>query len=154
MKKRDYPLFVVDTSRAHGRGKEMDYICCTDKECFFVASVEMMIDDEYKRLYDKTDYTSVWSDQHNGIRMYISIVSEPPLNVERTKSLLRRALKEMLLRRVPVKVDLSDVSDKAVENFAELLIQQTVQRIRTDGETKTDKAVMSILQKIKRDYGA
>ncbi len=37
--KRKYPLFVIDTSRTHGRGRETDYISCTSTELPFVASV-------------------------------------------------------------------------------------------------------------------
>lgn len=152
MGKRKYPLFVIDNSRAHGRGEECDYISCTDSTCPFVASVELMQDDDYKRLYDKEDYISIWSEPHNGIRIYIHIVSDVPVDKERTKSLLRRAIKEMLIRRSPVSVNINDVSDEAVANFADVLIQQKREQIRKSGESNTDKAVMAILMKIKEDY--
>ena len=153
MEKRKYPLFVIDNSRAHGRGKECDFICCTDSYCPFTASVELLQGEDYKRLYDKNDYCAIWSDPHNGIRIYIHIVSDIPVDKERTKSLLRRALKEMMIRRPPVTVNINDVSNEAVENFADVLIQQKCEQIRKYGENSTDKAVMAILKKIKEDYG-
>ena len=152
MERRDYPLFVVDTSRAHGRGREIDYVCCTDTECGFTASVEMLKEEDYTRLYDKNDYTSVWSDPHNGVRMYVSILSETPKDIGRTRSLLKRALKELLIRRKPVEINLEDVSNEAVVNFADVLMKQTEEHIRIDGEDKTDKIVMAVLNKIKKDY--
>jgi hypothetical protein len=153
MEKRNYPLFIIDSSRSHGRGEECDFLCCTDSTCPFIAVSELMLDDEYKRLYDKTDYCAIWSDQHNGIRTYIHVIGDKPTNKERTKSLLRRALKEMTIRRAPVSVDTDNVSDESVVKFADIVLQQTIERVRKEGGNATDKAVAAILLKIKKDYG-
>ena len=154
MEKRNYPLFIIDTSRAHGRGRETDYICCTDNECGFTASIELVRESEYAKEYDKNDYTTIWSDRHthNNIRVKISIVSPPPDNKERTKSLLRRALKEFQIRKHPLSVDTDNISKDAVVRYAEIMSSKCMEDIRIEGETELNKMIMSILLKIKKDY--
>lgn len=150
--KREYPLFVIDTSRAHGRGKEVDYICCTDAECGFTASVELFYEDEYKKMYDREDYSSLWSDIHNGVRTRVKIISRVPDNTDRTKSLLRKAMKELNIRKSLIKINNEEVTDENIVEFAEIFIKQIMENVRTKGLNYSDAAAISILNKIKDDY--
>lgn len=61
--------------------------------------------------------------------MYVSILSETPKDIGRTRSLLKRALKELLIRRKPVEINLEDVSNEAVVNFADVLMKEKIKRI-------------------------
>ena len=59
--KRKYPLFIIDSSRSHGRGAETDYISCTSNELPFVAAVTLHEKKEYAELYTPNDATTIWS---------------------------------------------------------------------------------------------
>ena len=87
------------------------------------------------------------------LNFLIHVIGDKPTNKERTKSLLRRALKEITIRRAPVSVDTDNVSDESVVKFADIVLQQTIERVKKEGGNATDKAVAAILLKIKKDYG-
>lgn len=152
--KRKYPLFIIDDSRSHGRGRETDFISCTSAEYPFVASVTYITDGEHKIDRDNTrDSLAVYSDSRQGIRVKIKIEQiEPGYKLPDVRNLLKRALKEYLIRHQPVEVDLSDVSDEAVIKFCDMLLQQTYENLREKPGDTQAKTVKAILEKIKSDY--
>jgi len=124
--KRKYPLFVIGTSRNHGRGKEIDYISCASNELPFIAAVSLHKTKEYAGLYNPEDHTAVWSRPHGDIRMRIKVVSELPAGYSAAAltNLLRRALKEMAIRRSTQYVDINNVTDEDVIRWATIIRQQ------------------------------
>lgn len=152
--KRKYPLFIIDTSRSHGRGSETDYISCTSNELPFVAAVTLHKKEEYAELYNPADVTAIWSDERNGIRMRIKVISELSVNYDKSVlcGLLRRALKEMLIRRQTQYADVDNITDDNVIKWCSVLRQQVTENLRectTDGQQKLN---LAILTKILGDY--
>jgi hypothetical protein len=150
--KRNYPLFIIDTSRQHGRGVECDYISCTDSTCPFVAILEILTDKDYLRTYDASRWYEVWSDKVNNFRMKLSIVSELPDDHDRARSLLKRGLKEVLIRRKPRELDLSNTSNEDVLHFVNILKEQCYEAIREGDRPDVHKISLAMLNKIESDY--
>lgn len=148
--KRKFLLFVVDTSRSHGRGAETDYISCTSRELPFVASATLHSKSEYAEMYDPSDDTAIWSEERNGIRMRIRVVSDLPRDYDKQElcSLLRRALKEMLIRRKTQLADLSNITDGNVIKLCTVLREQTVELLRENPDDKQQKMNRAILSRI------
>lgn len=148
--KRKYPLFIIDTSRSHGRGSETDYISCTSNELPFVAAVTLHDGKEYAELYDPADVTAIWSEPHGNIRMRIKVVSELPSGypVSTLVSLLRRALKEMMIRRATQYADIDNITDENVIQWCTVLRQQVTENLRECPKDIQQKTNLSILTKI------
>ena len=152
--KRTYPLFIIDSSRAHGRGSETDYISCTSNEMPFVAAVTLHKEHEYAELYNPDDDTAIWSESRSDIRMRIKVISELPSGYDKAnlRALLRRALKEMQLRRPTQYADLSDITDSNVINWCTVLRQQVTEHLRERPNDKIQQMSLAIITKILNDY--
>lgn len=152
---RSFPLFIIDTSRSHGRGREIDFISCTSREIPFVAEVTLMdaaalaIDQDWSQ----KNPLCLYSDERHGIRAKLKVVDCPKdAKQGDLRQLMKRAMKEWLLRRQTVSVDLSDVSTEAILKFCDLLLQQTAENLRENPNDTQAKTVKAILTKIKNDY--
>lgn len=154
--KRKYPLFIIDTSRSHGRGSETDYISCTSNELPFVAAVTLHEEKEYYELYNPSDITVIWSEERNGIRIRIKVVGGLPDIYDKPvlAALLRRAMKEVLIRRTTQSVNLDNVTNENVIAWCNAFLQQVTENLRNTPEDKMQKMHKSILNKILEDYGA
>lgn len=152
--KRNYPLFIIDDSRSHGRGTETDYISCTSKELPFVAQVTLHDASGYAELYSAEDYRTLWSDPRHGIRMRIQIISQLPSSADtsQVRSLLRRAMKEMQLRRQTQTVDVNDIKDVDVYRWASLFSDQVSEYLRKDPDDKQQKMNKAILNAIMQRF--
>lgn len=152
--KRKYPLFIIDTSRSHGRGSETDYISCTSNELPFVAAVTLHNPKEYAELYTPSDATAVWSEPHVDIRMRIKVVSDLPAgySVSTLASLLRRALKEMLIRRPTQYANINNITNDNVIKWCTVLRQQVTEHLRAFPTDKQQLMGLAILTKILDDY--
>ena len=155
MKKRKYPLFIIDSSRSHGRNRETDYISCTSAECPFIAEAtllnpqELEIDADWLTRND----LAVFSDPRGmGIRAKIRVVDYDPSRSSGIHSLLKRAMKEYLVRMDTVSVDPSDIKSEDVVWFCNTLLQQTYENLREDPSDKQAMTVQKILEKIREDY--
>ncbi len=149
---RNYPLFIIDSSRQHGRGEEIDYISCTASDCQFVAKAEFVTNNVYVEQYDKNNDKVIYSDVQRDLRIRITVLEIRVYDPSRLRSLLRKALKEELERHKVIKVDIGNVKNEDVIKFADLLMLQTAETLAGDPEDKTAKTVRAILQKIKEDY--
>ncbi len=152
--KRKYPLFIIDTSRSHGRGVETDYISCTSNELPFVAAVTLHEEKEYYELYNPADVTAIWSEERNGIRMRIKVSSELPAGYPASTlaSLLRRALKEMLTRRQTQYADVDNITDENVIKWCSSLRQQVTEHLRECPTDAQQRLNLAILTRILEDY--
>lgn len=148
--KRKYPLFIIGGSRSHGRGSETNYISCTSNELPFVAAVTLHKREEYAELYDAADVTAVWSEPHGDIRMRIKVVSTLPANYDKTtlSALLRRALKEMLIRRNTQYADIDNITSDAVINWFTAVRQQVVELLRESPNNEIQRMNLAIITKI------
>lgn len=152
--KRKYPLFIIDTSRSHGRGSETDYISCTSNELPFVAAVTLHNHKEYAELYNPTDTAAIWSEERNGIRMRIKVVSDllAGYSSPTLASLLRRALKEMLIRRQTQYADVDNITDDNVIKWCSSLRQQVTENLRECPTDAQQRMNLAILTKMLEDY--
>lgn len=148
--KRTFPLFIIDTSRAHGRARETDFISCTSNETPFIAEItllnsqELAIDQDWINKAENCTY----SDENPvGIRAKLKVVQGSP-----AKNLMRKALKEWLTRRAATAVDLDDISNEAVVKFCDTLLEQTRENLRENPKDHQAYMVGCILTKIKKDY--
>ena len=148
--KRKYPLFVIDSSREHGRGSNVDYISCTSNELPFVASVTLHERNEYSEIYNADDVTTVWSDERNGIRLRVKVISDLPAGYKKSDliSLLRRALKEIQIRHRLHHVDVDDITNDDVVKWCNLFLQQVMEELRNNPDDKIQKMNNAILNKI------
>lgn len=152
--KRNYPLFIIDSSREHGRGKESDYISCTSNELPFVAAVTLHNRNDYAELYDKNDAMAVWSEEHNGIRMRVKVISVLPNGYDKftLSNLLRRALKEMLIRRSTREAYINNISDADVIKWATVIRQQVTEELRGHPNDNQQRMNLAILTKILQKF--
>ena len=82
-----------------------------------------------------------------GIRVKLKVVEGVP-----ERNLMKRALKEWMIRRSTVSVDMDDVSSEAIVKFCDILLEQTRENLRENANDKQAKVVSAILTKIKNDY--
>ena len=149
-KMRKYPLFVIDTSRAHGRARETDFLCCTSEQEPFTAEITLVSSEELEL---DQDYTAknplcLYSDANsNGIRAKIKAVQGCP-----SRALLKRALKEWMLRRNIQTVNIANVTNENILGFLDALIEQSCENLRENPKDAQAHVVLSILRKIKSDY--
>lgn len=154
--KRTIPLFVIDTSRAHGRARETDFIACTSKDMPWVGEITLVNEQELEldRDWKEKNPLCLYTDENPaGIRGKLRVVSYP----EGTKAadlrpLMRRAMKEWRIRRGTVAVDLDNITSDAVVKFAETLLEQTRENLRENPKDSQAYMVGCILTKIKKDY--
>ena len=157
--KRDIPLFIIDNSRNHGRGREKDFVACTSRELPWVGEITILdekdleIDQDWQQ---KPFYVLFTDDNGSGLRGKLKVVSTPVVidnsNRGDLQSLMRRCLKEWRIRRGTVAVDLDDISNEAVVKFADILLGQTRENLRENPKDSQAYMVASILTKIKKDY--
>lgn len=151
--KRSLPLFIIDTSRSHGRARETDFVACTSRECpwygeiTFLNEQELVIDKDW----NEKNPLCMYSDQNpSGIRAKLKVVEYTSTN--NIKSLMRRCLKEWLARRNTVAVDPENISNEAVVKFCDVLLEQTRENLRENPQDQQAYMVGGILTKIKKDY--
>lgn len=153
MRKPNKPLFVIDDERKHGRGKETDWVCCTSASTPFVAMVTMENEAAFLEQYDKDDALTAWSLPQNGIRVRMTVTDiAEGYNRSEVRSLLRRGVKEYLLRRQVEVVDRDTVTDDNCVWLLDKLLEQNAENIRTDVETPWHKTIRAILLKMRKDY--
>lgn len=147
--KRDYPLFIIDTQRSHGRGREIDYLTCTSASTPFIAEVSLITEAQYAESYDANNYKVIYSDPQRGIRMRIRIISIADNHDKaEVRQLLRRALKEVLIRKKTVSVDIADVSNEAVVTTMRILLQQVYENLREEPGDTQQKMLRAVFEKI------
>lgn len=156
---RNYPLFIIDNSRSHGRGREKDFVACTSKELPWVGEItilnekELEIDQDWQQ---KPALVAFSEDNGAGFRAKLTVVSTPVIIDNRNRgelqALMRRCLKEWRIRRGTVAVDLEDISNEVVVKFAETLLEQTRENLRENPKDHQAYMVGCILNKIKKDY--
>jgi len=157
--KREIPLFIIDSSRSHGRGREKDFVACTSRELPWVGEItilterELEIDQDWQKRNTLCAYTEP---NEAGIRAKLKVVSVsdgfPVGKTSDLQALMRRCLKEWRIRRGTVAVDLDDISNEAVVKFAETLLEQTRENLRENPKDNQAYMVGCILTKIKKDY--
>lgn len=172
MEKREYPLFIIDNSRSHGRGREKDFVACTSRELPWVGEItilteqELEIDQDWKQKNWWCIYTDDCSASGRllptgrkngaGLRGKLKVLSTPVVidnsNRGDLQALMRRCLKEWRIRRGTVAVDLEDISNEAVVKFADTLLEQTRENLRENPKDSQAYMVGCILTKIKKDY--
>ena len=152
--KRTYPLFIIDDSRSHGRGSETDYISCTSNECPFVGKITLHEDNEYREIYNPDDYRTIWSNPQHGIRLRIQVVSQLLQGTEPSlvRSLLRRALKEVMLRNHSHRININDVTDEDIVAWADTFLLQVKENLREDPNEKYQKMHYAVLNAIKERF--
>ena len=157
--KRDFPLFIIDNSRSHGRGREKDFVACTSKELPWVGEISILNERELEIEQDWTNKpanVAFTDDNGVGMRGKLKVLSTPVLIDNRNRSdlqaLMRRCLKEWRIRRGTVAVELDNISNEAVVQFVETLLEQTRENLRENPKDKQAYMVGSILTKIRNDY--
>lgn len=159
--KRDIPLFIIDNSRSHGRGREKDFVVCTSKEFPWYGEITLLTEQELEIDQDwtmKSTQCAYTERNEAGIRAKLKVTSAPGgLYIDNSnrsvlQSLMRRCLKEWRIRRGTVAVDLEDISNEAVVKFAETLLEQTRENLRENPKDKQAYMAGCILTKIKKDY--
>ena len=146
---RKYPLFIIDTDRSHGRSVETDYLSCTSKELPFVAEVKVITEEDYKEEYNPDNDLAAYSDNRHGLRMRVKVMDiDKDYDRRQLKALLKRALKEVLLRKQAVSVNVQDVSDEAVVKTMEILLGQVYENLREDPEDTQQKILKGVFNKV------
>lgn len=153
-KLKDYPLFIIDRSRSHGRGRERDFVSCYSHDCKFVAAIDIVSDDVYQREYDKDFLRASWSDSRNGLRIRIEVCDAECTDDKRMFSLLKRAVKEVEKRLKATEFNAREVDDTDALHFATLLYRQYVEQQASGGLDPEYLPYAKVLKKIMYDYGA
>ena len=153
MKQREYPLFIIDTSRQHKRERDTDYLQCTAVDCPFIAEICFINEDEFRAVYKREDKLSIYSHSNCGIRIRIHIVQFlTTTNEQRTTSLLKKALKCVLERRKIKEIDHNNIKKGDIVTLMELLIEQTEETLAKNPGERQPEILNSIFKKIKKDY--
>lgn len=160
-KKRNIPLFVIDSSRSHGRARETDFVVCTSRELPWYGEITLLNEQELEIDQDwaqKNPLCAYTERNEAGIRAKLKVVSAPgglyldKVNRQELQSLMRRCLKEWRIRRGTVAVDLENISNEAVVKFANTLLEQTRENLRENPRDAQAYMVGCILTKIVKDY--
>lgn len=160
-KKRNIPLFIIDSSRSHGRARETDFVACTSREFPWYGEITLLNEQELELDQDwmqKNPLCAYTERNEAGIRAKLKVTSAPDglyvdnRNRAELQSLMRRCLKEWRIRRGTVAVDMDDVSNEAVVKFANVLLEQTRENLRENPRDKQAYMVGCILTKIAKDY--
>lgn len=152
---RDFPLFIIDNSRSHGRGREVDFVACTSKEVPFIGEIILVNEKELAidKDWSQKNPLCLYSDSVAGIRAKLTVIEYPKeAKMADLQSLMRRCMKEWRIRRSTVAVDLDNVSNEAVVQFADTLLEQTRENLRENPSDSQAYMVGCILTKIKNDY--
>lgn len=153
MKTPQKPLFIIDTDQTHGRGEETQWVSCTSGSCPFVANVVVIDQYEYARHYDPDDTMTVYSEPSNDMRLMAHVTNIDPNHDPATlRTLLRKLMKELMLRRNIVSFNVDDPSPEAIRGFIEVLQGQNRENLRTDPTNPTHRMVFALLKKMHEDY--
>lgn len=158
--KREIPLFIIDSSRSHGRGREKDFVACTSKEFPWYGEITLLNAGELEIDQDWTykNPLCIYIDNGTGIWAKLKVKGAPGGlflshdNSSELQSLMRRCLKEWRIRRGTVTVDTENVSNEAIVKFADTLLEQTRENLRENPKDRQAYTVGCILTKIKEDY--
>ena len=154
--KRSLPLFIIDSSRAHGRARETDFVACTSRECPWYGEVTLLNEQELSidKDWSEKNPLCLYSDSNPAkIRAKLKVVDYPPsTDMSTLKSLMRRGMKEWLVRRGAMTVDLDNITNEAVIKFCNTLLEQTRENLRENPKDAQAYMVGSILVKIIKDY--
>lgn len=147
-----FPLFIIDSSRQHGRGEECDYLYCTAHDCEFIAKVELIEEKEFKLTYNKNDKKTIYSDVRNELRIRIQVIQIYEADEARLQTLLKKALKEVLERRQS-----NVIGDKITDSDVVLLISTIIEQLKEQIALHPNSPANYILQlrifsKILQDY--
>lgn len=146
---RKYPLFIIDTDRSHGRSVETDYMSCTSKEVPFVAEVKVITEEDFNEEYDPANDLCAYSDRRNGLRMRLKVVSiGDKYDSRQLRQLLKRGLKEILVRKQTVTVNTKDVSDEAVVKTMQILLTQVYENLREHPDDTQQKILKGVFNKV------
>ncbi len=154
---RNYPLFIIDTSRCHGRGREVDYIACTSAQLPWVGEVtylspeELAIDQDWSSKNPMCLYSEP---NTNGIRIKLKAIDIPSnCKMAELKQLLRRAMKEWITRLDIVTFKAADEpGNEAVAKFCDVLLGQNATMLRDNPDGPQARMVRSILLTIKSRF--
>lgn len=156
---RNFPLFIIDDSRSHGRGRETDFVSCTSKEFPWIGEITLLNEQELAIDQDWSSKSTMclYSEPRGvGIRTKLKVVSTPVVVCDKNRaelqSLMRRCMKEYLLRHSVVDVSTDDVSDEAVVKLADVLLRQAYENLRTNPDDRQTRLAAGVLAKIKKDY--
>lgn len=153
MKALNKPLFIIDSSQAHGRGEEMQWVSCTSGSCPFIANVVVIDQHEYARHYDAGDNLTAYSEPQSGIRLRVHVTNiQPGYDPSQVRTLLRKLVKELIARHQVVKCRADSPSDEAVLKFVEVLQGQNRENLRADPTNPTHRMVFGLLKKIHDEY--
>ena len=153
--KRDIPLFIIDSSRSHGRGREKDFVACTSRELPWYGEITILTERELEIDQDwqaKNWWCAYTDDNGAGLRGKLKLVSTPVVisnsNRGDLQALMRRCLKEWRIRRCTVAVDLENITlgnTHLMHSIAHFVLREN---------PKDSQAYMvgCILTKIKNDY--
>jgi len=148
MAKREIPLFIIDTARAHKKG-DCDFLVCTDMESGFIAKVDY-IDGECEEVGD--DYRIGSPNGSLSVRMQVQRMTGTNPQASTVRTLLKKGMEYVkLATSVPCNVERPSREECA--NFLDLLIRSNRKNLDEAGadynERKTVEASLAILQAIK-----
>lgn len=151
MKRPNKPLFIIDSSRSHGRGRETEWISCTSSATPFVAMATIIGEAEYRRYYDPNDNLTVYSDNHNGYRIKVEVTNiADGYDVTELRTLLRKALKEINLRHSYAIV--GNATNEECLYLIDEMLKQNTENLREEPGSALHKAVRRILNRMHDDY--
>lgn len=155
---REFPLFIIDNSRSHGRGREKDFVACTSKELPWVGEITILNERELDidQDWQKKNWWCIYTDDNGaGMRAKLKVLKAGYIdnsNRGDLQSLMRRCLKEWQKRRKTIKVDMENISDEVVVKFADTMLEQVHETLRVIPDDQQARMVGGILEKLKRDY--
>ena len=152
--KRKIPLFIIDDSRAHGRGEETDFVACTSNECPMVIEVTYHSEAERQTDRDKDNPLALWEPNHNQSywRKYLPVQHPKEAKAGDIRSLLKRAAKEFAIRNPANQVDILDITTDNIRWWLDTLEKQAVEGLRENPKDLAINTSYQIIKKIKQDY--
>lgn len=118
MAKRETPLFIIDTCRAHKQG-ECDFLVCTDRDNGFVAKLDY-VDGDITEVGD--DYRIGYPNNGCSLRMQIQRYIGQNVTTQSVKTLMKKGMEQYvaIARRV---VDIDNPSKEDCIKFIDMLIK-------------------------------
>lgn len=149
MAKRETPLFIIDTCRAHKQG-ECDFMVCTDRDNGFIAKLDY-VDGDITEVGD--DYRIGYPNNGCSLRMQIQRYIGQNVTTQSVKTLMKKGMEQYvaIVRRV---VDIDNPSKEDCVKFIDMLIKGNRPNLTSEKDNAKRQMVSTSIQLLEatKDY--
>lgn len=146
MKKENYPLLIIDSSRKHLRGVETDYLVCTSSVSGFIAHTELYNKSEFVKIFEllKNNRLCAFVQPNaNGVGMVLRIdkLFNEKISDGDLRRIKARAIKEYIAR-TQREIDYTEPTDEQILNYLETMVKTGEDYLLNPSKTEVEPALL------------